>query len=79
MFEDVQRYAADNHSVQHAVVAMGAREWAGRLLLGKRSKRCTHPLTAVVDVTEQFGFGEDAVGKGVRVLVLQRVVGAPRP
>ena len=69
VFKDVQRHAADNHSVQHAVVTMGGREWPSRRVLGKRVKRSANPPAAVVDVTEQFGLGEHTVGKGVGVLV----------
>ncbi len=69
VFKDVQRHAADNHSVQHAVVTMGGREWPSSRVLGKRVKRSANPHAAVVDVTEQFDLGEHTVGKAVGVLV----------
>ena len=69
VFKDAQRHAADNHSVQHAVVTMCGREWPSRRVVGTRVKRSANPPAAVVDVTEQFGLAEHAVGKGVGVLV----------
>ena len=43
MFKDVQRHAADNHSVEHAVVSMGGREWPSGHVLGERIEYCAHP------------------------------------
>ena len=64
VLNDVQRDAADNHSVQHAVVSMGVRKWPGRRVLGERLEGSAHPPAAVVDVIEEFGLGEHTVGKG---------------
>jgi hypothetical protein len=42
VLKDVQRHAADNHAVQHAVVSMGVREWPGRRVLGESGKRTAY-------------------------------------
>jgi hypothetical protein len=42
VFEDVQRHAADDHSVVHAVVSVGGRERPSRQVLGKRVERRAH-------------------------------------
>ena len=62
MLNDVHRDAADKHSEQRVVVSMGAGEWPGCSVIGKRVEGSTHPAAAVVDVTEEFGLGEHAVG-----------------
>jgi hypothetical protein len=63
VLNDVQRHAADKHSEQHAVVAMGAREWSGGHLLGEGVKCLGDPAAAPVDVPESSGFVNMRLGK----------------
>ena len=55
VLHDVQRHAADNHSEQHAVVTMGAREWPGGHLLGEAVKGLADAAAAPVDAPEKLG------------------------
>jgi ketopantoate reductase len=66
---EVQRHVADNHSIQRAVISMGAREGPGHFVLGQHLKGPVHPRVAVADVTEELSLIENSVRKGESVLV----------
>ena len=44
VFENVKGHAADNHSVQGAVVSMGRWQWPSGSALSERGKRSAHPV-----------------------------------
>jgi hypothetical protein len=78
VLNDVQRYAADNHPIQRAVVSVGVREWSGRRGLCQPVKCSAYSAAAVVDVPKEFDLGEYTVGKGPCVLV-EGLWRLPRP
>src|SRR5215472_8619570 len=77
VLNDVQRHAADNHSVQRAVVSMGGRKWPSGHLLGEAVKGLAYAAAAPVDVPEKLGLSEHSVGEGVGVVV-KRLWRCPR-
>jgi hypothetical protein len=77
VLNDVQRQAADNHRVQHAVVAMGAGKRPGGHLPGEAVKGLADAAAAPVEVPEKLGLAEPAVGEGVGVVV-KRLRRCPR-